>query len=261
MTLINHLQIKNLIALESLENNFAYTDPELTGIEPLRYISESLRYSVEANDVTSANKFVNVFGLDVNFFYIIESVDKITKQICYYERGIACVYTKDNKYFLNRLRVFVTGKNGADFVVCNDGKCQPINADHLTLVYSSTPPTYLECLGAEHTVLCSSLSTLPLPVAMKKNSLLARFEDVIQSVNFDDNVFVNIIINIFTSFTKQLKLKTSKLSIKRAECENIDLIPSSNIKAKRGSLYYDESSDTIKVYNGTSWKTLAFVKE
>lgn len=259
---INHLTIKNLIALEALKNNNSCSDLELDGIEPLKFVSESLKHSLEFGGITEANKFASIYGFDNNFFYVIESVDTDTKSIIYYERGIAYIYSNDDRTFLKRIRLFVSGKNSNEFSVSQDGVPQPINCSSFkTLIYSSVPPTYLECLASEHSVLCSSTSSLPNPVTMENNSILARLDQDIQSLSFDSDHFVNFVVNAISKFAKQLKLKTSKLSLKRVESEILDMIPSSNIKAKKGSLYYDETDNTLKLYNGDSWKTLAFVKD
>jgi hypothetical protein len=102
---------------------------------------------------------------------------------------------------------------------------------------------------------------VPQPVQIQQNSFLSRLDGDIESVDFEDDRLVDKITKIIAKFTKQLKLKTSKLTLKRIEPETIDMVPTSNVKAKRGSLYYDEQDDTLKIYNGQSWKTIAFLKD
>lgn len=255
---VNHLVVKPTAAIEALSST-KDLDLELIGIEPLKSISSTLKLSVEAGGITESARFINTFGLDTNFFYIIESIKN--DSVIYYERGIASIYQQDDKFFLKRKFIFLSGKNSYECSVSTDNAPRPVFCHHNTLVYSSIPPTYIEAIASENSVLCSSYSCIPHPVALQNNSVLARLDDKIESLSLDDNRLVSKIVNAIVTFGKQLKLKTSKLSLKRVEPEVIDLVPSSNVKAKKGSLYYDESDDTIKVYDGQAWKTLAFLEE
>lgn len=256
---INHLKISHLVAIEAVRNNSENNDLELVGIEPIKSISPSLKSAVEAGGIAENNKFLNIFEVDTNFFYILESI--VNDTVYYYERGIASIYHHNDKTFLKRIRIFVSGNNSAEATASHDGIPRNINCGLNTLVYSSIPPTYLEAISPEHCVLCSSISNLPNPVHIDNNSLLGRWDDTIQSISFNDDRLIDKFLYIVSSFAKQLKLKTSKLSLKRVEPEVIDMIPTSNVKAKKGSLYYDESDDTLKLYNGEKWRTIAFVKE
>lgn len=246
------------MAIERLEYNLEYDAIELIGTDSLCEINETLKCAVSCNCLNNDCCFEKIFGLESNFFYTIETIEN--QQSCYYERGIASIIQENDKYFLNRKRVFVSGKSFVDNYVVSLEALPQIKFGK-TLIYSSIPPTYLEALSAEHSVLCSSLSNLPHSVPLVENSLLARFDDSIESVSFSDDRLVSKIINIIATFGKQLKLKTSKLSLKRVEPEVIDLVPSSNVKAKRGSVYYDKDDNVLKFYDGERWNTLAFVKD
>lgn len=252
------MTIKNQIAIEALGNNPDTFDLELIGIEPLKDINTNLKLSIEAGGITSESTFLNVFGLDVNFFYILENIKEQTPS--YYERGIGYIYQLDNKLFLKRKKVFISGKNSFECAVSIDHQPQMLYSDK-ALIYSSIPPTYIEAIAPENCVLCSSDSCIPNPVSMIDNSLLARLDNKIESISFDDDRLVSKILNAIVTFKNQLKLKTSKLSLKRVEPEVIDMVPTSNIKAKRGSLYYDESDNKLKLYDGQSWKTVAFLED
>lgn len=253
------MTIKAQTAIEALGNNPDNSDLELIGIEPLKKVLPSLKAAIEADGINDSCKFVEVFGLDNNFFYIIECVSD--NKVCGYERGIGSIYTKDNRTFLNRKRIFVYGNNSLECAVSKDNVPKPFVCNCDTYIYSSIPPTYLESLVVENSVLCSSMSCLPYPVNMTEDSLLARISDTIESVSFKDDRLISKIINTIATFGKQLKLKTSKLSLKRVEPEVIDMVPTSNIKAKRGSIYYDESDNKLKLYDGEQWKVIAFTEE
>lgn len=258
---INHLKISHLVAIEAVRNSSENNDLELVGIEPLKLIAQSIKQSVESGGITPENTFSNIFGYNTNFFYILESINENPESVCLYERGIASIYQQDNKVFLKRIRLFLSGDHAGNATPSVDGIPKIIPCGTNTLVYSSIPPTYLEAISPEHCVLCSSISSLPHPVHIDQDSLLGRFEDTIQSISLNDNRLIDKFLSIISSFSKQLKLKTSKLSLKRVEPEVIDMVPTSNVKAKQGSLYYDESDNTLKLYTGEKWRTLAFVKE
>lgn len=257
--MISNLTIKAQTAIEALGNSPDNIDLELIGIEPLKKVLPSLKAAVEANGINDSCRFVEVFGLDTNFFYIIESVHD--NKVCGYERGIGCIYLKNDKYFLNRKRIFVYGNNSVECAVSRDNVPKSFACNCNTYIYSTIPPTYLESLAVDNSVLCSSMSSLPHPVGMVEDSLLARMSDKIESISFKDDRLVSKIINIIATFGKQLKLKTTKLSLKRVEPEVIDMVPTSNIKAKRGSLYYDESDNKLKLYDGEQWKVISFTEE
>lgn len=257
--MISNLSIKAQTAIEALGNSPDSIDLELLGIEPLKNILPAFKYAIEANSINDSCRLVEIFGLDTNFFYIIESVHD--NKVCGYERGIGSIYIKNDKYFLNRKRIFVYGNNSLECAVSTDNVPKSFCCNCDTYIYSSIPPTYLESLSVDNSVLCSSMSCLPHPVGMTEDSLLARMSDKIESVSFKDDRLVSKIINAITTFGKQLKLKTSKLSLKRVEPEIIDMVPTSNVKAKRGSLYYDESDNKLKLYDGQSWKTIMFLED
>lgn len=248
--------------MEAVANCNQNPDLELIGVSALIDHSPILKQAVESNTLTENNSFKNIFGLNTNFYYVIESISN--NAVSFFERGVGYAYEQDNKIFLKRHSPFVHGKNQLECVPCRDGVPHPFMCcgnGCRTMIYSSIPQSYLECFVVDHAILTSSEQFLPNPVQLKNDSLLGRFDGDIESVPFDDNRLVDKISNLVSKFTKQLKLKASKLSLKRVEPEIIDLVPTSNPKAKKGSLYYDEQEDSIKVFDGENWKTLAFVKE
>jgi len=250
------------MAIEALKSCNNGTDLELCGIQDLANYHEGLKSAIQTGELDDSFTFREIFGLDTNFFYTIEQIDN--GKICNYERGIACVHKHGDKFFLKRKLCFVSGENiskAKPVINCapSDIRCCPVGFN--TIIYSCTPPTYLECLAPEHSIITSTESCFPQSLHFNKNSLLLRFDDQIENVEFNDNRFIDKIIKVISQFAKQIKLKTSKLSLKRVESEVVDFVPTSNIKAKRGSLYYDESDDALKLYDGSQWKTLAFKKD
>lgn len=258
--MIDHLKITKTTAIEALSNCNSNSDLILIGTSPLKFSFSSLKVAVENGVINDSSSFKNVFGYNVNFFYVIEQVDN--NVVVNYERGIGCIYQKDGNTYLNRKISFVIGKNSVESGVNKTGTPFPFKCvNHNMVIYSSLPPTYFECLAPTNSVLTSSESCIPQPVPLVNDSFLARLQDGIEAISFSDSRLIDKISNLISKFSKQLKLKTSKLSVKRVEVEAVDLIPTTEVKAKKGSFYYDEHSDTIKVYNGTSWRSLSFIKD
>jgi hypothetical protein len=258
--MIDHLKTTNQTAIELLKNSLSNPDLELVGSKDLGRYSPAFANS----NLDEKFHFKNIFGLNVNFCYVIQSICLVTNAAKLYERGIGYVYDSDGATFLKRVMPIFRGINQADCSINYSGLPLDFNccdAQSYSFVTSTLPVTYFESLAVPNSVLCSSSPLVPQPVQIQQNSFLSRLDGDIESVDFEDERLVDKITKIISKFAKQLKLKTSKLSLKRVEPETIDMVPTSNVKAKRGSLYYDEQDDTLKIYNGQSWKTIAFLKD
>lgn len=253
--MIDHLKLSKTTAIEALDNCSVNSDLKLIGLSPLKNFLPDLKVAIEHGDINDSSLFKNVFGLNTNFFYIIEQVDNNT--VINYERGIGCIYEKNNQIYLDRKVSFVTGKNSSESFVNRTGTPFPFRCCNCNLVlHSSLPPTYFESLSPANCVLTSSEPCLPNPVVLHNDSLLGRLDNGIESISLSDNRLVDKFINLISKFSKQIKLKTSKLSLKKVEAETLDLIPTNNPKAKAGTLYYDNESNELKVFDGTSWRVL-----
>lgn len=255
--MIDHLKLTSKMAIEGLCNCSLNNDLKLTGLTHLSQCSSSLKASINSGLLDDSALFKNVFGYNVNFFYIIEKIENDT--VTSYERGIASIYKQNDNTYLDRKLSFVIGQNSVLATVNSSGK--PIEFGPLNnnlIIYSTLPPTYFECLSPSHCVLTSSEGCIPQPVVLHNDTFLGRLDNGIEDISFSDSRLIDKIINLITKFTKQLKLKTSKLSLKRIETEILDLVPSSNPQAKIGTLVYDKETNELKVYDGKYWKALMF---
>lgn len=247
------------MAIEALANHPNNVDLQLIGVDKLTCCSNNLKFCVESKDITDQNKFVNIFGEKTNFFYAIEQVKN--NSIFHYERGIGHVYSTNDGTFLNRSLTIVSGKNPAESQGSLINHRSPLLCQNDTYIYSTIPQSFIEYFCVPNSVIVTNEIFVPNILPLAKDSFLARIDNNIESVPFDDNRLIDKIVSLICKFTKQIKLKTSKLSLKRVEPEVIDFVPSSAIKAKKGSLYYDENSNTLKIFNGLDWKTIAFVED
>jgi hypothetical protein len=264
--MIQQLKTTKIIATEVAQNCPNSPDLELVGTQSLEncdFFKESMR----AGAIKEEHLLRNAIGLNQNFYYSVQCLPNTRScsiDGCVYERGIGYLYEKDNRVFLKRSIPVMNQYSDNTASVNNSSTPRPFkccNEQSTVIVSSITPPTYAEALAVPNSVLASSEGFLPAPVQLQQNSFLVRLFDNILSLSFDSEIFSDIIINTLAKFTKQIKLKTSKLCVKRIQSDMIDLNPSSSAKAVKGSLYYDETTDTIKFYNGTKWKSFVCVDE
>lgn len=259
--MINHLKTSLTTAIEALTNHPDSIDLQLIGHLPLKEYSVFFKQAIEANHLNEDCSFKKIFGLETNFFYSIESSCKDC--VDYYERGIGYIYENNKGTFLKRLLPISNGNNIKSLRPVLDGVGFPFSCEnnHNLVLYSSIPLSYLECLAVENCVITSSSPGLPQPINLPNDSFLGRLEGSIESIPFDDNRLINKTINLLSKFKNQLKLQTAKLTAKRAEFDIIDIVPTTDPKAKKGSLCYDESSNSLRFYDGNCWKTIVFARE
>lgn len=262
--MIDHLKTTNQTAIELLSRSGDNLDYQLAGVADLAKYSTLFETSIKTGQLNDNATFKNIFGPNVNFYYAIQSVCLKTQTPTLYERGVGYIYEKDNSFFLKRVLPVFRGKNQVECYVNYTGLPIDFNCSNescYTYITSTLPFSYFECLVVPNSVMCSSSPLVPQPIQLSPNSFLSRLDGDIESVEFEDDRLIDKIAKIISKFTKQLKFKTSKLSLKRVESEVIDIIPTSNVKAKRGSLYYDESDNKLKLYDGEKWKTIEFSKD
>ena len=80
-------------------------------------------------------------------------------------------------------------------------------------------------------------------------------------MSFNSKEFADIVTESLTKYTKQLSLKASKLSVNKLSVKHLQLESSSDLNVKKGTFIYDETTDTVKFYNGSKWRTLQWVDE
>lgn len=264
--MIDHLKTIKTLAIEAANSLPNSTDLQLIELENLENcdVFKDMLRSGEINQNTTIRSLI---GLNTNFFYSVECIpNKNSKKCsldgCVYERGIGYLYEQNSNFFLKRLIPIINQHSDGSSFHNTRGperfKC--CDEESTVVITSVVPPSYLEALAIPYSVLITDKDPfIPTPIQVKPNSFLARLTDSIQNLSFDSEYFIDLIISIITKFSKQLKLKTSKLCVKRIETDIIDIKSSDNQKAVKGSLVYDNDSNTLKFYDGTSWRTIQFV--
>jgi len=217
----------------------------------------------------NAPSFLSLFGTDHKFFYMAEKIYKDAVKLR--ERGIGRVIQNGTDFFLERtlpLAYYINGDSQAH--PCYNGPVDFYLSEGEELVVSSSfPLSHTETLCDSHCVLASNEAFSPVPIKLQEFSFLSRLDDSITSVSFqsikDIPELSESILESVTSYTKQISLGASKLSMKSKRgvisSHVFQLNPTSNPPAKKGTLIYDELTDTLKYYDGISWRSLSFTKD
>lgn len=251
-----------ILALEVATNNQNNTDLELIGFENLE-VCDPFKELVRSGELTSSHTLREAIGFHNNFFYSLDCVSNnrtsCSQDGIISERGVGYLYEQDGCVFLKRSVPIANGlSNGRSLPSTGKPRTFQCCDDQSTVIITCViPPTYLEALIIPNSVLSSGPHPfVPSPVQIQENSFLARLKDGIESLSFSSETFISTILSIVCSFTKQIKLKTSKLTTKRIEVDMIDIKPSDCSKAVKGSLCYDSQSNKLKFYDGENWKTV-----
>jgi len=250
-------------AIELVANVDDSNDLLLCGIDGIQHANYDYSAAHYYGTISSDNSVSNVFGLGENnkFFYILMSFRD--NQIVRYEAGTGYGYEKDGKHYFNRYLPMYEGKNPQHQQLVKKNKEKYICLDDaVNVLVSSFPPDYSLMFYDKNCVLSSFDKSVPHAIQVLENSFLARVDvNDISNVSFDSKVFSDIIAEALTKYTKQLSLKASKLSVGKLSAKHFQLEPSSDLNVKKGTFIYDETTDTVKFYNGEKWRTLKWVDE
>lgn len=253
------LKTSTTVAIELISNS-SNTDLELLGCQPLKQVSFPLKCAVENNNITCEHSFKQVFGSGVAFFYTLEQIRN--EQVIRFERGIGSYYEQDNKSFLKRELPIATGSNNQDIVLCHGGcstfECS--DCDHI-IAYSSYPQTYAECLSQKNSIITSIAPFVPSPLVIEPDCLIGRLDGDLTSIPLCSQSFLERIIELICSFTKQIILKTSKLDVKKLSTNMLQLNPHGKSAPKKGCLIYHETDDCLKYFDGSNWRTLMWQQD
>jgi hypothetical protein len=250
-------------AIEIVSNVENSNDLLLCGIDGIENANYDYSVAYHYGTISSNNSVSNVFGLGENnkFFYILMCFRN--NEIIRYESGNGYAYEKNGKQYFHRYLPMYEGKNPEhqQLVKKNQEKFICIN-DAVNVLVSSFPPDYSLNFYDKNCILASLDKSIPHAIQVLENSFLARVDvNDISSVSFDSKVFSDIVAEALTKYTKQLSLKTSKFSINKLSVKQLQLEPFIDSNVKKGTFIYDETTDTVKFYNGEKWRTLQWVDE
>lgn len=240
------LKINNLIATENFK--------PLIDTNALELLGNSCLKKHNPND--DYNLFLDVYGLDCCFYYAAEQ--RCTINDNHTEVGIGHLVTDDSKCLLHRDKVLFKFSNNS--IVPNNQHCpfkQQDRSDCL-IVHTHLPTSLLELLAFPNSIIISNSHGLPSPLKVNENSLLIRLNDTIQSLSLKDlssvSEFGNSVKESICKYTKQLVLKTSRLDVDKIATNHLLIKPSKTPLEKAGEIHFDESTKSLKFYDGTHWR-------
>jgi hypothetical protein len=251
-------------AIETVINEDGTNDLLLCGIDNLHKASYDYSAALYNKYITSDNLISNVIGIgeDNKFFYILETYSSDNK-VVRYEHGLGYAYESNGKHYFKRFLQLYNGNSVENRDVCYK-QIDYFNCDKdlVTILKSTLPEHYFMCLYEDNCILASTGPFVASAIKLKENSFLARVDvNDISSVSFDSKIFSDIVAESLTKYAKQLSLKTSKLSVNKLSVKQLQLESSSDNNVKKGTFVYDETTDTVKFYNGEKWRTLKWVDE
>lgn len=245
---------KRAIELATYESN---SDLKLHGTCALAAFNSKIALAIKCEDVTN-HSFLNIFGTDSKFLYIVEKISN--NNVVQYERGIGHLAFIDGNTFLKRIQPLSHGTSANDQIPCYNGPTDFFCKDGEYLIVSNShPQSYIELFSDPHSILTCSDSFTPQPVVMSENSILARISNSIQSIPFSGEYFISLIIDCLTKYTKQIILKTSKLDLKRLCCDSLQLNINNKPLDRVGTINFDGKN--LKYYDGEKWRTLIWKVE
>jgi hypothetical protein len=208
----------------------------------------------------------DLFGTDHTFFYLAEKIVQ-NNTVLLRERGIGRLVPTDSGYELERIQplgYYVVGD--ANAYPCLNG---PIDFAENVIISNSYPHSFLESLSDDYSVVACDKQFIPKPVQLSDFSVLGRLDGDIVSLSFDElaqnEEFREALVRAITGYTKQMAFSATKINTKTKRgiiSSNVfQLVPTNNPPTRKGTLIYDESDDTLKYYDGTSWRSLSFTKD
>lgn len=240
--------------IEIVSNVDNSNDLLLCGIDGIDRANYDLSAAQYYGTISQDNSINNVFGLgeENKFFYLLASYKN--NVIVKHENGIGYAYELDGKFYFKRSLPMTHGKQMGHNQLINSMNSKFIcDQDAVNIIASYTPADYALAYHDKNSILCSTHQFIPRCVQVSPHSFLARINDNdISNVYFDSKEFADIII----SAVERYKLNVNKFSVKQ-----LQLNPASHSGAKKGTMIYDEDSDSIKFYNGTVWRTLRWAED
>ena len=250
-------------AIEIVSISDDSSDLLLCGIDGIHHANYKFSEAHYYELIGSDNSVSNVFGLgeENKFFYTLSSFRD--NEVIRYESGTGYAYEKDGKNYFCRYLPLYAGKNLAHRqLIKRDNSQFILDPTAVHVLMSSVPEDYAFIFFDNNCILSSIDKVTPRAIQVQENSFLARVNDNdLSNVLFNSKEFAEIVAEALTKYTKQLVLKTSKLSVNKLSVKQLQLEPSSDTSVKKGTFIYDETTDTVKFYNGSEWRTLKWAED
>lgn len=250
-------------AIELISNLENSDDLLLCGLDGIQNASIEFSFAQYYKDITNQNSVENVFGLGPENIFFYSLLCFRDNAVVRHESGAGYAYKVDDKTYFNRSIPIYYGKDiGDKRLVRTDNTRFECYHDCTSVLISSVPQDYALPFYDKNCILVSKDKFIPVAMKLIDNSFLARINDSdVSSVSFDSKEFGNIVGDALAKYGKQLSLKASKLSVNKLSVKQFQIEPSTDTSVKKGTFIYDETTDTVKFYNGEKWRTLQWVDE
>lgn len=257
------LKTSKSYAIEGAIQNQGSSDFHLLGTEYVARIEKDYEYAVKNGTLSSSqNSFLSVYGLGCKFFYLAQQFKR--NKVFKYEVGIGYLEQQDSSFVLKRGQPLYFSENDE---VPNPvtGPPRPFlcHEDEFLVVTTHIPRTYLELLTDDNCIITSVAPHVPSIAYVSDNSVVGRFGDNIEAVPVDKikdiPVFSQALIDSLTAHTKQLLLKSSKVSVKNIHTNYVALKPlDSKPPENDGIVYFDKKHNTLCYYAEGCWRELTW---
>jgi hypothetical protein len=256
------LKCSKSFAIEGAEQIDGSTDLKLLGSEYVANIGQDWLASVKLGEFKSEDhSFFVVYGENCKFFYIAQLYDPPNVEM--YEVGLGYIYQKDKNFYLNRYRplYFGQGENNIPSPVIGRARCFIASKPKLVTVSTYIPRSYIEILTDDNSIITSVAPHVPSSLVIEKDSLVGRIGENIENINIRSlnkvESFNLAVIDSIKDHTKQLVLKSSKLTTKSVNVDYLSLnITDTKPPAKDGNIYFDKFSGTIRYYYDNNWNVI-----
>lgn len=211
-------------------------------------------------ELSDNNLFSKIFPLDTHFFY---HASIVCRQRCEFsEVGIAHLEENDGQYTMCRDRPMFSVYDGSLHTCRNFSNLDCPHDDEYIVVTSYTPTSLPELLHSDNHIIFSNEECVPASLEIEKNSLIVRLNDNIQSITFDSLAkvkdFTQALTDCLSNYTKQIALKASRLDVKALLTKSLLFTPTKTPLQKKGELYFDDTDNKLKFFDGTEWRCLKY---
>jgi hypothetical protein len=253
------------LVIEKGEQVFGTNKIKLIGAEALIDADTVLSDSIKSKQVTN-NKccFSACYGCGCEFLYRIDQIQggkTLTGEI---GRGYIEHDQDSDQHFLVRMQPFYV-LDETQNIIDPAGTILdflPLENSHLVVSnYISNNPQEILC--EDGCVLTSIAPHVMHPVQLTKDTILGRIGfDGVKALKLSQlwNIesFTESVVKSLLSYAKQLVFKTTQIDVKKLKTTQIIFRPSKKATEQAGTMYLDEESGTLKIYNGASWRTLKY---
>jgi hypothetical protein len=251
------------LVIEKGEPVFGTNRVKLIGTEALADADIIFSESIKSNKIGSYNcSFSVCYGCGCEFLYKIDQL-KDGKTLRG-EVGRGYIEKDNDEYFLIRLNPFyildehqnVTEPLGRilDF---------PPEENSFILVSNYISNNPQELLLEDGCVLTSIAPHVLHPVQLTKDTILGRTDfGSVKALKLSNlwniEAFAESVVKSMLSYAKQLVFKTTQLEVKKLKTSQIILRPSAKAVEQAGTVFLDEDSGKLKIYDGSSWRTFVY---